>query len=119
MILLVEDNPNARLLFATMLSGLGHEVVECENGAEAVELVDKQRFDLIVTDLRMPRLDGFGLISHIRSKLPLLPMILVSGYISTDAVENNNDKYLEIIPKPVDRGHLIASVNRFLPIAAR
>ena len=112
MVLIVEDNANARRLFAQILSSAGHEVVESENGEEAVSLLEDHRFDVVVTDLAMPKMTGFGLLSHIRAKRPALPVILISAYLSTDAAHKILDERTEFIPKPIDRNQLIALVNR-------
>ena len=112
MILLVEDNPNARLLFAQILSSAGYQVVESENGEEAVSLLDEHPIDLVVTDLAMPKMTGFGLLTHIRQKRPSLPVILVSAYLSPEAARKILDERTEFVPKPVDRDQLITLVNR-------
>ena len=116
MILIVEDNPNARHLFARILSSVGHEVIESGDGDDAVHLLDTHQFDLVITDLALPKMTGFGLISHIRRKWPRLPIILVTGYLSPNAAKKILDEFVEFIPKPVDRTQLIATVNRFVPI---
>ena len=112
MILLVEDNPNARLLFSRILSSAGHEVVESENGEAAVSLLEENRFDLVITDLAMPKMTGFGLIAEIRARWPRLPVILISDYLSPEAARDILGKQVEFVPKPVDRSQLIATVDR-------
>jgi len=94
MILVVEDNPSARQLLSRMLSNAGHEVIESADGDEALRLLDARPFDLVITDLAMPKTTGFGLISHIRLKWPRLPIILFTGYLS---------------PKPVNKSSTISS----------
>src|SRR5262245_28287924 len=115
MILIVEDNSNARELFARIVSALGHEVLESEDGVDALQQLDNHEVDLVITDLRMPKMDGLSLISEVRQKWPRLPVILVSGYISPNDFKGNPDQFLEVIPKPIERDHLIATVNRFVP----
>jgi CheY-like chemotaxis protein len=115
MILLVEDNPNARLLLARILSSAGHEVIESENGEEALTLLKYHRIDLVVTDLAMPKMTGFGLIAEIRARWPRLPVILITGYLSAQAARDILSKQIEFVPKPVDRNQLIDSVNRLAP----
>jgi two-component system response regulator FlrC len=115
MILIVEDNPNARQLLARILSRAGHDVIESGDGEDALHLLDTQSFDLVITDLALPKTTGFGLISHIRLKWPRLPVILVTGYLSPDAGKKILDEFIEFIPKPIDRNRLIATVNRFVP----
>ena len=112
MILVVEDNPSARQLLSRMLSNAGHEVIESADGDEALRLLDARPFDLVITDLAMPKTTGFGLISHIRLKWPRLPIILVTGYLSPQAGKQILDDFVEFIPKPVNRDQLVAAVNR-------
>jgi DNA-binding NtrC family response regulator len=116
MVLIVEDNPNARHLFARILSSVGHEVIQSGDGDDAVHLLNTHQFDLVITDLALPKTTGFGVISHIRRKWPRLPIILVTGYLSPTAAKKILDEFIEFIPKPVDRYRLVATVNRFLPI---
>lgn len=113
-ILVVEDNPNARQLLSYMLSTEGHRVVETDDGDEAVRLLDTQRFDLVITDLALPHTTGFGIISHAHAKWPRLPIILITGYLGRTAAEQILNEYVEYIPKPIDRDRLLASVNRFV-----
>jgi CheY-like chemotaxis protein len=115
MILVVEDNPNARELFVRILSREGHQVMETKDGRAALDLLDTHQFDLVITDLALPNTTGFGIISYIRTKWPSLPIILVTAYLSPDAAKTILDEFVEFIPKPVDRDQLIATVNRFVP----
>lgn len=117
MILIVEDNPNARQLFARILASVGYKTLECEDGGEALRLLDSRCFDLVVTDLALPNTTGFGVIAHIRKKSPRLPIILVTGYLAPSAAKAVLDEFIEFIPKPVDRDRLIAAVNRLMPAA--
>ena len=117
MILIVEDNPNARQLFARILTSVGYKTLECEDGGEALRLLDSHCFDLVLTDLALPNTTGFGVIAHIRKKSPRLPIILVTGYLAPSAAKAVLDEFIEFIPKPVDRDSLIAAVNRLMPAA--
>lgn len=113
-ILVVEDNPNARQLLSYMLSNVGHRIIETDDGDEAVRLLDTQRFDLIITDLALPNTTGFGIIAHAHAKWPRLPIILITGYLSRTAAEQVLNEYVEYIPKPIDRDRLLATVDRFV-----
>jgi two-component system chemotaxis response regulator CheY len=80
-ILLVDDSAAARAHMRGVLTGLGvRQIVEAPDGADAVGLLPKQTFDVVVTDYTMPRLDGRGLIDFIRhqSATPALPVIVVT-----------------------------------------
>jgi two-component system, cell cycle response regulator CpdR len=59
-------------------------VSEARDGAEAIELLDKSRFDLVLTDIRMPRLDGVALALHILSRIPTIPIIAMTAFPSED-----------------------------------
>lgn len=113
MLLLVEDEAIPRYAFAKLLRFHGHEVMEAKDGLEALTLLDKYAFDLIITDLVMPRLDGFALIAQLRERSPSLPIILLSGYTAeyaAAAIEGAT----EFLPKPIDAPVLIATVQRLL-----
>jgi CheY-like chemotaxis protein len=76
MILLVEDEAISRYSCAQILRLHGHEVMEAADGVKALTLLDEYVFQLIITDVAMPRLDGFALVTTIREKWPNLPIVL-------------------------------------------
>jgi two-component system cell cycle response regulator CpdR len=69
-ILVVEDEPVSLEFISQVLRKEGYRVSKARDGAEAIELLDNTRFDLVLTDIRMPRLDGVALAMHILSRLP-------------------------------------------------
>jgi two-component system chemotaxis response regulator CheY len=80
-VLVVDDSAAARSHVRSVLAGLGvRDVVETADGAQAVELLKKESFDLVVTDYHMPGLDGRGLLEFIRrrSSCPSVPVIVVT-----------------------------------------
>jgi CheY-like chemotaxis protein len=114
MILLVEDEAITRSAFADALRIEGEEVIQAENGMRALSLLDKSHVDLVITDLEMPKLNGFDLASVIRAKWPHIPILIISAYISQDA-PRILDGNVEFIRKPIDPPDLIATVRRLLP----
>lgn len=83
LILLADDRPHSRDLLAAELEEAGYRVIPCTDGEQAWASFRKERFDLVVTDLRMPRADGMMLLRRIRSTAspdPGVPVILVSAY---------------------------------------
>jgi YesN/AraC family two-component response regulator len=114
MILLVEDEAISRYAFAQILRFEGHEVMEAANGGEALTILDKRYFDVMITDLVMPGLDGFALVARIRQKWPNVRIVLISGYTAQYAAEAL-DESTEFLSKPVDSTDLIATVQRLLP----
>lgn len=86
-ILVVDDEQSMREFLAICLRRAGHQVTAAQNGKAAVELLDKNPFDIVVTDLRMPgELDGIGLLKAIKSKEFAIPpeVILVTAYATAD-----------------------------------
>ncbi|NUM80308.1 response regulator [bacterium] len=79
-ILIAEDDVNIRLLTQQMLEAFDYQTIAVENGLEAWNLLEKEEFDLVLTDIMMPVLSGTDLVKRIReSKNYLLPIIVVSG----------------------------------------
>jgi len=78
-ILIVEDDAGVREFLRETLELEGHEVVEAENGREALELYRDRAADLIITDLVMPELDGIGMILALRKEFPQVRIVAVSG----------------------------------------
>lgn len=88
-ILVVDDEPDVRELFNITLKMAGHNTETAKDGVEAVDKLDGDVPDLILLDLMMPRLDGFGLLKHIRSEMDSTPMRVL---IATAKVLEDQDK---------------------------
>lgn len=83
-ILVVDDEELVRKATAEMLRILGHEVCEAEGGAEALRILKSDRqIEIVVTDYKMPRMDGAELARLVRETRPDMPMLLISGYTGT------------------------------------
>src|SRR6266404_9834792 len=78
-VLLVDDNQNGLSARRSLLEEQGYVVVTATNGEEALEAVSKGKFDLMVTDFRMPKMNGIELIGRVRALQPQLSVILLSG----------------------------------------
>ena len=104
MILLVENDTISRNAFARLLRAQGHQVVEVTDGQEALELLPKDNFDLVIADLVMPRVNGFELAAQIRRHWPIMPILLMSAYLSQDGAKIISGGVAEFIQKPIDPG---------------
>ena len=120
-ILLAEDNKPNQDLMRLLLSDLGHDVVAVENGFEAVAATLQDHFDLVVMDIMMPGLDGFGAAQQIRSaENPLhdIPIVACSAHVADEA----RKRYLAagmnaFLPKPIDRDELRQVIGEVMQAA--
>jgi two-component system, NtrC family, response regulator PilR len=83
-ILVVDDERSMREMLAILLKREGHEVAVAENGRSAIQLLDSRAFDLIVSDARMPDIDGLEVLRHARAVNPSIIAIMVTAYGSPD-----------------------------------
>jgi len=79
-ILLVDDTENIRTLLTELLDTMGYRVLEAKDGEEAMKLVEIGPIDLVMTDLKMPKMDGIELTRAVRRIEPHLPIIVYSAY---------------------------------------
>jgi DNA-binding NtrC family response regulator len=119
MILLVEDEAITRNALADALRSEGHEVIQAADGNEALALLQKSRFDLVITDLLIPNQSGFVLVTSIRVMWPHMPILLISGHLSPEAGKFVSEGFTEFIHKPIDPVELVATVKRLLRKSAR
>jgi len=80
-ILVVEDDPSARESIKLLLRIDRHEVMEAKDGREAIDLLNRQSFDLVVLDYAMPEMLGREVALHIRRIAPALPILMVTAYL--------------------------------------
>ena len=112
-VLLVDDEPDVRLVYTKALRRLGCEVVQATDGADAVDKLRESSFDLILSDISMPRLSGTAFLRAVRERDLDVPVVLMTGSPSLDtavsAVEYGAFRYLI---KPVDLDTLTQVVRR-------
>jgi CheY-like chemotaxis protein len=113
-ILVVDDEPLIRLLLTTSLSQLQHEVTQAENGLDAFHVIDHYRgFDLVITDIQMPALDGFGLLILLRHAYPVLPVLVLSAYPEYFSAMLHQGA-TTLLRKPFSRQQLLEAVENTL-----
>ncbi|HYH39112.1 MAG TPA: response regulator [Azospirillum sp.] len=117
-VLIAEDEALAAMAIEDFLSRKGYRVTLAGDGQEAVERLRDDPADVVITDLRMPRLDGRGLIREVRGMSPTLPVIVMTGYLAedsdNDALTNGTWRPLEILRKPVSPQAILDTVVRML-----
>jgi CheY-like chemotaxis protein len=114
-ILLVDDNVSGSTARKTVLEELGHKISVSSSGADALEQFSKQKFDLVVTDYKMPRMDGLELIVRLREAEPGIPIVLVSGFVDTLGMNEASTGADAVIQKSANEvTHLVRAVSRLL-----
>jgi CheY-like chemotaxis protein len=114
-ILIVDDNSLGLAARRSVLEELGHKVVTSGAPHDALEVCGKQRFDIVVTDYKMPKMNGVEFITRLRKQHPTLRVILISGFTDTLGLNENNTGADIVIQKSSHEvGQLIRAVNRLL-----
>ncbi|HMS84832.1 MAG TPA: sigma-54 dependent transcriptional regulator [Nitrospira sp.] len=109
-ILVVDDEQSLREVLSIMLKRAGYAVTSATDGEEAVELLQKEIFDLVITDLRMPKVDGMEVLKAVKSASPETVVLLITAFASADsAVEAMKQGAYDYLTKPfqVDEVQLI------------
>ena len=114
-ILLVDDNRDGLLVRRSLLEEVGYRVEIATNGEEGLKLFESSSFDVVVTDFRMPRMDGAQLIQRIRQLNPQARIILLSGFVDplglTEQVTGADVVIAKNFHEPV---HLLSWVKRLI-----
>lgn len=79
-ILIVEDNPNMSSLLSDILDFFDYKAVGAQDGEEALKILGEETFDMVITDLRMPKMGGIDLLRTIKDKFPHLPVVVITGF---------------------------------------
>lgn len=114
-ILVVEDDAGTRKLLCTLLKSDGYNVLSAQDGAEALEVLDKNHVDLLVIDVMMPRMDGYTLTEQLRGGGSTLPMLMLSAKDGAADVRHGFvvgiDDYMK---KPFDVEELLLRIRALL-----
>ena len=112
-VLVVDDDRLVRRFMAESLKGFGHDVTDTADGATALELMDRHRFDLLVVDYAMPGMNGAEVARAAKAKQPKLRILVVSGYADSAALEAAMGSAAQL-RKPFDVAELRAAVLEVL-----
>ena len=114
-ILLVDDEPIVHKTLGVHLEALGHSVAHVHDGRSALERVDAESWDLVLTDVRLPDIDGVTILGRIREQHRRLPVVLITGHGSMElAIEALRRGAMDFLVKPVKLLELEASVRKAL-----
>ncbi len=116
-ILIVEDQPDTLEMLAAHFRARGYEALSCDSAAEAIEVAEREHFDILISDIAMPTMDGLELIRNLRQKKNLkdLPAIALTGYASQkDVAAAIAAGFNMHIAKPTEPAELSAAVEKLL-----
>src|ERR1700722_502970 len=117
-ILIVDDDPGQRSLLDSFLRGQGFETVVVDSGERALETLRSGKFDMMVSDVRMPGLTGLETLRRARKEHATLPVLLVTAFTDVrDAVAAMRDGAVNYLAKPIDLDELLATVRTATGIA--
>lgn len=112
-ILIVEDKDSLRIMLRRALEANGYSVLEAADQPEAEAVLKNGRPDLVLSDLRLPRGDGFGVLRAARAMDPEMPVIMMTAFGSIqEAVAAMKEGALDFLAKPIDPEHLLMLVDR-------
>jgi two-component system response regulator AtoC len=112
-VLVADDEPNLRRVLSAQLARDGFEVHAVADGEAALEVLAEHHIDLVITDLRMPKLDGMGLLKRIVAEYPDLPVVMITAHGTVDtAVEALKCGAFDYVTKPFDRAELQRVISK-------
>jgi CheY-like chemotaxis protein len=115
-ILVVDDEPDLVANCERLLQRAGHESLRAHTGPDAIALIDRERPDLVVADLRLPGVDGLAVARHARGHVPPIPVILITAYDSPQARAGARESGASIyLAKPFANAAFLDAVQRALP----
>ncbi|MGH7273883.1 MAG: response regulator [Nitrospiria bacterium] len=115
-ILVIDDEQEIRSIVKHHLANANYEVVEAEQGEEAIQTINKGdnplRIDAAICDIRMPKINGMEAISYFQKEYPTLPLIVMTGFPDTQlAVSLLKKGVKDYLVKPVEKDRLLAAVK--------
>ena len=117
--MIIDDDESVRDSLKVLLSVHGFEVAVARDGREGLEVLHRERFDLVVTDLLMPNLDGIEIIREIRKHDASLKILAMSGGDHTAHFLHLNAAQAlgadDVLKKPFDEDTLLAAIGRLIP----
>jgi CheY-like chemotaxis protein len=114
-ILLIEDEANLRHNLTVLLEGEGYHVVSAADGAEGIRKLQEEPFDLVITDVVMPEVDGFQVMQYLKDHAPDVVVVAMTAYVSTEsAIEALRRGAYDYIAKPFDVDLMQVVIKRAL-----
>ncbi len=114
-ILVIDDEDIVRRSCSRTLSPLGYEVRLTQSSLDGLRMIDEEKFDLVLTDIKMPDMDGIEVLKQVRDRFPEMKVIIMTGYQSVEnALKSVQLGAFDYIEKPFSPDTLISSVSKAL-----
>ena len=114
-ILIIDDERNIRNTLVDILEFEGHKVVAAEDGKKGLEMLENKLFDVVFSDIKMPKMDGIELLNHLKTSDIEVPVIMLSGHGNIEtAVECLKLGAFDFIEKPIDLNRLLVTLRNAL-----
>jgi DNA-binding response OmpR family regulator len=113
-VLVIEDDPSVRVSVCDMLETLGYDPDDVEGGRQGVALLERHRYDLVITDLRMPSMSGWDVVNAVRERRPTMPIIMISGFATEDEMRRAQAVGVPLLHKPFSVTELQRVVRELL-----
>jgi nitrogen regulation protein NR(I) len=114
-VLIVDDEPNLRKILSAQLTRDGYDVLAAEDGDQGLQLLREHHIDLVITDLKMPKVDGMTLLRRALEEEPELPVVIVTAHGTIDtAVEALKSGAFDFVTKPFDKDEVRQIVSKAL-----
>lgn len=112
-ILIVDDEPNVRLVYKEVLSEKGYEVLEAESSRETFDILNRESIDLLVLDIKLRYESGLDILQRVSKQFPQIPVVLCSAYIS---FQNDYTSWLadSYIVKSSDPEDLLKEIEKII-----
>jgi DNA-binding response OmpR family regulator len=116
-ILVIDDDERVRMLLRDILVFAGHRVIEASDGESGMKVLEEGRFDIVLTDLGMPLINGWEVAKSIKKRVPKIPVFLITGWGTHLEEEKIRESGIDlIIGKPFQINEILEAVNLFKPL---
>ena len=114
-ILVVDDEEALRTVLSSELVSAGYDVATASDGDEAITTVQNSKFDLVLLDIKMPKVDGFEVLKFLKKNIPAVKVIMLTGFADLkNAIESKKHGAEDFVSKPYDLVDLLTTIERVL-----
>jgi len=114
-ILVVDDEDALRMVLSSELSSSGYDVATASDGDEAITVIQNKKFDLVLLDIKMPKVDGFEVLKFVKKNYPAMKVIMLTGFADLkNAIESKKHGAEDFVSKPYDLVDLLTTIERVL-----